>query len=88
MSGLSCSLCKRPESKNIIRSRRFLEYLRSRFTRTHPLEPELYPAINYFFKCISYQVECFYEVMDLHITLNLNSNPVDSPRSIFISNER
>jgi len=88
MSGLSFSLCKRPESKNLIRSGRFLEYLRSRFTRAHSLEPELSPAVKYFFKYISYQMECFHEAMDLHTALNLNSNPMDSPHRRIISNER
>ena len=51
-------------------SRRSLEYVRSRFTLAHLLEPELPSAIKYFFKYNSYHIECFFEAMDLHRTLN------------------
>jgi len=64
-------------------SRRSLEYVRSRFTLAHLLEPELPSAIKYFFKYNSYHIECFFEAMDLHRTLNWNSNPVDSHHSNF-----
>jgi len=37
MSGLSHSCCRWPESKTIIRSKCSLDFVRSRFTRAHPL---------------------------------------------------
>ena len=44
---------------------------------------------NYvFFQFNSYQIECFFEAMGLHRTLDLNSNPMDSTHSRIISNER
>jgi len=37
MSGLSHSCCRWPESNNIVRSKRSLDFVRSRYTRAHPL---------------------------------------------------
>jgi len=45
-----------------------LEHVRSRFPRPHPSEPELPCAIKYFSKFNAYQIECFFETMDLHRT--------------------
>ena len=49
--------------KKYHRSNGSLEYVRSRFTRAHSLEPELPSPIKYFFKVNSYQIECFLEAM-------------------------
>ena len=86
-SGLSCSFRRWPQSKTLIRSRRFLEFLRSRFTRANPSELELPFAIKYSFKYNSYQIKCFSEAMYLHRTLNLYSNPTDSSHSRILSKE-
>jgi len=43
----------------IVRSRRTLDFLHSRFTRAHQLEPELPCVIKYFLKRNSYQTESF-----------------------------
>ena len=45
--------------KYIIRSRSFLDFVRSRLTRDHPSEPEMPNAMKYFWKHNSYQNECF-----------------------------
>jgi len=37
MSGLSDSCCRWPESKIVVCSTRSLDFVRSRFTRSHPL---------------------------------------------------
>jgi len=58
------------------------EYVRSRFTRPHPLEPELPSAIKYFLKFNLYQIESFFEAMDLHTTFEFQS----SRRSSFENN--
>jgi len=47
MSGLSHSCCRWPESKAIVHSKRSLDFVRSRFTRAHPLERELLSAIRH-----------------------------------------
>ena len=39
--------------------RRSLDFVRLRFTRVHPSEPELPYAIKYFLKHNSYRTECF-----------------------------
>jgi len=70
------------------RSNGSLEYLRSRFTRAHPLEPELPSIITYFFKVNSYHIEYFLEARGLHKTMDLNSNPMNGVHSRIISNER
>ena len=57
MSVLSC--CRWPESNNVVRSRRFHDFVRSRFTRAHPLESELSYAAKYFLKHNSYRTDCF-----------------------------
>ena len=59
MSGLSRSYCRWPEWNNIVRSRRSLVFVRSRFTRAHPLQPELPYAIKYFWKHSWYRTESF-----------------------------
>ena len=82
------SICRWRESKNIVCSNSYLEYVCSRFSQAHPLDPELPSAIKYFFKFNSYQIERFFEAMGLHRTLDLNSNPMDSTHSRIISNER
>ena len=45
--------------KNIVRSNGSLEYVRSLFTRAHPLEPELPSAIKYFFNSIHIRLNVF-----------------------------
>jgi len=57
MSGLSHSFCRWSESKTIVRSKRSLDFVRSRFTRAHPLEPELLSASIFWHN--SYQIKCF-----------------------------
>jgi len=47
MSGLSHSCCRWSESKTIVRSKRSLDFVRSRFTRAHPLETEPISAIRH-----------------------------------------
>ena len=47
-------------NKTIVRSRRSLDFVRSRFTRGHPFEPELPYAIKCFSKHNSYRTECFW----------------------------
>ena len=41
-----------------------------------------------FFQFNSYQIECIFEAMGLHRTLDLNSNRMDGTHSRIISNER
>jgi len=53
-----------------------LDFVRTLFTRAHPLEPELPSAIKYFNFSSSYHIERFFEAMDLHRALDLNSNLV------------
>jgi len=36
----------------------------------------------------TYQMECFFEAMDLHTTLDLNSNQMDTSHSRIISNKQ
>ena len=50
--GFPRAICRWRESKNIVRNNGSLEYVRSLFTRAHPLEPELPFAIKYFFQFI------------------------------------
>ena len=45
--------------KNIIRNNGSLEYVRSLFTRSHPLEPELPSAIKYVFNLIHIRLNVF-----------------------------
>jgi len=71
-SDLSRSCCRWPESKNTVRSRGSLDFVRWRFTRAHPPEPELPSAIRYFLKYTSYQIEFFFEAM--RKIMNLISN--------------
>jgi len=60
MSGLSRSCRRRPEENNIVCSKRSLDFVLSRFTQAHPLEPEEQGyAIKYFLKHNSYRTECF-----------------------------
>jgi len=47
MSGLSHSCCRWPESKTIVLSKHSLDFIRSRFSRAHPLEPELLSVIRH-----------------------------------------
>jgi len=53
-----------------------LDLVRSRFTRAHPLEPELLPAIRHLsiFKRNSYKIKCFFEATDLHFNLFCTAN--------------
>ena len=75
MSGLSRSCCRWHEWNNIVRSRRSLDFVRSRVTRAHPSESELPYAIKYFLKHISYRTERW---MDLYGILDFKSNPRNS----------
>ena len=47
------------KKRNIVRNNGSLEYVRSRFTRAHPLEPELPSAIKYFFNLINIRLNVF-----------------------------
>jgi len=47
MSGLSDSCCRWPESKTVVSSTRSPYFVHSRFTRSHPLQPELLSAISF-----------------------------------------
>ena len=58
-SGLSLSCCRWPELNNIVRSRPYLNFVRSSFTRAHPSESELTYAIKYFLKHNSFPIQCF-----------------------------
>ena len=70
----SVFILQETQIKNIFRSNCSHEYLRSRFTRAHPLESELPSAIKYFLKVNSHQIECFFEAMDLHTTFGFQSS--------------
>ena len=74
MSGLSHSFCRWSESKTIVRSKRSLDFVRSRFTRAHPLEPELLSASIFWHN--SYQNKCFFKAIYLHraVVFNLFCN--------------
>ena len=76
ISGLSDSCCRWPESKTIVRGKHSLDFVRSRFTRAHPLEPELLSAIRHLsiFKHNSYQIKCFYEATHLHFNLSCTAS--------------
>jgi len=52
------------------------------------VEPELPSAIKYFFKYNSFQASWVFDAMDLHRTLEFNSNPVDSAHRKIISNQK
>jgi len=56
---LSPAICRWRESENIVRNNGSLEYIRSLFTRAHPLEPELPSAIKYFFNLINIRLNVF-----------------------------
>jgi len=66
MSGLSHSCCRWPESKTIVRSKRSLDFVRSRFTRVRPLEHELLSAIRHLsiFNIIHIRLNFFCEATD------------------------
>ena len=57
--GFPRSICRWRASKNIVRNNGSLEYIRSLFTRAHPLEPELPSAIKYFFNLIHIRLNVF-----------------------------
>ena len=79
MSGLSHSCCRWPESKTIVRSKRSLDFVRSRFSRAHPLEPELLSAVRHL-SCLTWNV--FFEATDLHRAVIFNLFCTANPQSI------
>jgi len=59
--GLPRSICRWRESKNIIRSNGSLEYVRSRFTRAHPLVPSCPLQLSICSKLIHIKLNVFWK---------------------------
>ena len=57
--GFPRAICRWRASKNVVRKNGALAYVRSLFTRAHPLESELPSAIKYIFNLINIRLNVF-----------------------------